>query len=93
MGEGREDFTEEAVMNPMECQGRGAAGKVSRAGEIRRKRDNVKLGLAVCLGATVITGLVNSKTSRRLHVVAGAALVGLSAWHHLLYTPKKKKSP
>ncbi|TYT75313.1 hypothetical protein FIM25_05515 [Desulfobotulus mexicanus] len=60
---------------------------------MRKKRDRVKLGLALCLGATVVTGLVNSKNSRRLHVAAGAALVGLSAWHHLLYTPKKKKSP
>ena|GEM_PF-2448471 len=84
---------EEVFMNPMEYQGRGPGGKVSRSAEIRKKRDAVKLGLALCLGATVITGMGGSKTSRRLHVIAGAALVGLSAWHHLLYTPKGKKSP
>lgn len=53
----------------------------------RNKRELAKLGMTVCLGVLVVTGLCRSRTSRRWHAAAGVALVGLSAWHHFLYPP------
>jgi hypothetical protein len=64
------------------------------ASESRRTtRDLVKLGLTVSLGVLVLTGMSRSRSARKWHVAAGAALVGLSAWHHLLYPSTSKKAP
>ncbi len=61
------------------CAGRG--GVPSRRGE----KNLAKLGMTVCLGLLVFTGMSSSPSSRRWHVLAGAGLIGFSAWHHWLY--------
>jgi hypothetical protein len=50
-------------------------------------RELAKLGLNIALGALVLTGLSRTRTSRKLHILAGGALIGLSVWHHMLYAP------
>lgn len=57
------------------------------AAENRNRKERVKLGLALSMGAVVATGLMDGRSARTLHIMAGAALVGLSLWHRLLYTP------
>ncbi|MBG0774898.1 MAG: hypothetical protein H0S85_00495 [Desulfovibrionaceae bacterium] len=44
-----------------------------------------KVGLTAVLGVLTVTGFVRSRGARRLHLAAGAALLGLSLWHHTLY--------
>lgn len=50
-------------------------------------RELAKLGLGLALGALVLTGLSRTRASRKLHILAGGALIGLSVWHHMLYVP------
>ncbi len=64
------------------------ARRPDRAHSTRQAREVAKLGMTVSLGALVLTGMSRSRTARRWHVVAGAALIGFSAWHHLLYPPR-----
>lgn len=64
-----------------------AAPRASRL----RKQSLAKGGLIAALGTLAVTALVHGKASRGLHVAAGVALIGLSAWHHSLY-PKKKRA-
>lgn len=52
-------------------------------------RELAKLGLAASLGVLVATGLSKNRSWKKLHVIAGSALVGLSIWHHLLYSSPK----
>ena len=61
------------------------------AGRRRRQSDRelAKLGLVVSVGALVATGLMKTRTGRMLHLVAGGTLIGLSVWHHKLYTNGK----
>ncbi len=70
-----------------ECCGAKSPGKSGRG-----TKELVKVGMAVCLGALVVTGMCNRPNARRWHALAGTALVGLSVWHHLLYTPNTKKA-
>ncbi|PID73999.1 MAG: hypothetical protein CSB33_00865 [Desulfobacterales bacterium] len=54
-------------------------------------RELAKLGLTTTLGVLVVTGFSSrSATARKLHVLAGGALLGLSLWHSMLYQPKKR---
>lgn len=57
------------------------------------KKELAKLGMTVCLGVLVATGMCRSRSSRRWHVIAGTALVGLSVWHHLLYLSSTRENP
>lgn len=50
-----------------------------------------KHGMTVSLAALVATGFIGGKTSKRLHLVAGVALVGFSLWHHSLYPSSNRK--
>lgn len=54
------------------------------------ERELAKNGLIITMGVLVATGFIKSRGSRRLHLIAGGALIGLSAWHHMLYSPQKK---
>jgi len=69
------------------CGGMGAG----RSG--RGTKELVKMGMSVCLGALVVTGMSRGPGARRWHVLAGTALVGLSFCHHFLYAPGTKKTP
>ncbi len=56
------------------------------------KKEIAKIGMTASLGTLVITSFdLKSKTSKTLHSLAGATLVGFSLWHHFLYQPDKKK--
>lgn len=55
------------------------------------KKEIAKIGMTASLGTLVVTSFnLKSKTSKTLHVVSGATLVGFSLWHHFLYQPDKK---
>ncbi len=55
------------------------------------KKEIAKIGMTASLGTLVITSFdLKSKTSKTLHSLAGATLVGFSLWHHFLYQPDKK---
>ncbi len=56
------------------------------------KKEIAKIGMTASLGALVVTSFdMKSKTSKTIHSVAGATLVGFSLWHHFLYQPDKKE--
>lgn len=74
-----DNLNPEPLTGSLCCAGR-ANGSSRRA-----ERNLVKAGMTVCLGVLVFTGMNRSPSSRRWHVLAGAALVGFSAWHHWLY--------
>ncbi len=55
------------------------------------KKEIAKIGMTASLGTLVVTSLnLKTKTSKTLHVLSGATLVGFSLWHHFLYQPEKK---
>lgn len=61
--------------------------------DLGRQRKIAKNGMILSLGVTALTGLMmKGKAARYLHYTAGTALVGLSIWHHQLYTPQRKSS-
>lgn len=51
----------------------------------RSDRELAKVGMTASLGLLVATGFSRTRAARRLHVLAGVALVGCSVWHHMLY--------
>lgn len=51
-------------------------------------KDAMWVSLAV-LTATAFTGAHKRGVSRSLHIASGAALIGLTLWHHSLYNRKK----
>lgn len=69
---------------------RAASVRATKTVTRRTQRELAKLGLTVCLGVLAATGVSRSRNSRRWHVIAGTALVGLSVWHHLLYPSTKR---
>ncbi|WP_321314432.1 STAS/SEC14 domain-containing protein [Halarcobacter sp.] len=61
--------------------------------DLDTKKEIAKIGMTATMGITVATSMyMKNKFMKRLHVVAGVALVGFSYWHHTLYQPTKKKS-
>ncbi|WP_164969084.1 STAS/SEC14 domain-containing protein [Candidatus Marinarcus aquaticus] len=59
--------------------------------DLDTKKEIAKIGMTATMGITVATSFyMKNKLMKRLHVVAGAALVGFSYWHHTLYQPAKK---
>ncbi|QKF81294.1 STAS/SEC14 domain-containing protein [Halarcobacter ebronensis] len=60
--------------------------------DLDTKKEIAKIGMTATMGITVATSMyMKNKFMKRLHVVAGVALVGFSYWHHTLYQPAKKK--
>lgn len=54
-------------------------------------RELAKTGMAVSLGALVMTGLLRTPQARVFHIIAGTAMVGLCLWHSTLYKPNNKR--
>lgn len=54
------------------------------------KRKYAKAGMTVSMGLLAATGFVQRKGGKALHIWSGAALIGFSLWHHMLYQPKVK---
>ena len=63
-------------------------GKIS----LEDKKKYAKTGMTVSLGVLAVTGFMQGKGPKALHVWSGAALIGFSMWHHMLYQPKAKSS-
>jgi len=84
----RDAMTAQGALPSHECCGRMGAGRSGQG-----TKELVKVGMSVCLGALVLTGMSSGPSARRWHVLAGTALVGLSFWHHFLYVPGTKKTP
>lgn len=56
------------------------------------KKQIAKIGMTASIGTLVITSFnLKSNTSKFLHRLSGATLVGFSLWHHYLYQPEKKQ--
>jgi len=61
--------------------------------DLDTKKEIAKIGMTASMGITVATSMyMKTKFMKRLHVVAGVALVGFSYWHHTLYQPTKNKN-
>lgn len=69
----------------------GVPGRCGRSGAGLDAKTLAKHGMTVSLAALVATGFIGGKTSKRLHLVAGVALVGFSLWHHSLYPSPNRK--
>ncbi|MGD8387084.1 MAG: hypothetical protein PVG49_08075 [Desulfobacteraceae bacterium] len=54
---------------------------------MERKRSVAKAGMTLSLGALIVTGLMQGRGARTLHIWSGVSLVGFSIWHHRLYQP------
>lgn len=55
------------------------------------QKEIAKIGMTASIGTLVLTSFnLKSKTSKVLHTVSGATLVGFSLWHHYLYQPEKQ---
>ncbi len=63
----------------------------AKQSSMQSDRSLAKTGMAVSLGALVVTGLMRTPQARALHFIAGTALVGLCIWHTTLYKPNNKK--
>lgn len=60
--------------------------------DLTTKKELAKVGMAVSMGVLVLSGFnTRNKFSRNLHIISGAALVGLSYYHTKLYENKKPK--
>jgi hypothetical protein len=60
---------------------------------LQKQRSLAKTGMVASMGALVLTGFLHGRNARLAHVVAGVALLGLSYWHHTLYTNDPLKRP
>jgi hypothetical protein len=58
---------------------------------VQQKRKMTKYAMGGCLAALLVSGYVRSKAARKVHVVSGFALIGLSVYHTSLY-PKNMRS-
>lgn len=59
--------------------------------DLDTKKELAKVGMSTSLALTVATAFfMKNRSAKRLHVVAGTALVGFSFWHHMLYQPREK---
>jgi len=56
------------------------------------KKKYAKNGMTVSMGVLAVTGFMQGKGPKALHVWSGAALIGFSMWHHMLYRPRAKSS-
>ena len=58
---------------------------------LKDKKKYAKIGMTVSLGVLTATGFMRGTGSKTLHIWSGAALIGFSLWHHMLYQPKTEK--
>ncbi len=67
--------------------------KTSLLPKISKKKQKklVKIGMASSLALTTVSGFVDSKYARKVHVASGLLLAGLCVWHAGLYKKNKKK--
>jgi hypothetical protein len=65
---------------------------VRKKQDARAEKEFVKNGLAVVMGALVVTGFMRTPRARSIHMATGVALIGLSIWHHRLYQSKNGKN-
>lgn len=65
----------------------------SRRQKLLKQRSLAKTGMAAAMGALVLTGYLRGRNASLAHVVAGVALLGLSYWHHTLYTNDPSHRP
>jgi hypothetical protein len=63
---------------------------VARRGRMDEKKSVAKIGMTISLGALVVTGLMQGRGAKTLHIWSGMALVGFSVWHHRLYQPQNR---
>jgi len=54
------------------------------------KKKYAKTGMTVSMGVLAVTGFMQGKGAKALHIWSGAALIGFSLWHHMLYSPRVK---
>lgn len=60
--------------------------------DIKFQRKATKIALGTSVAVLAITSLnMKSNFSKKLHIIAGVSLVGLSIWHHMLYNDKAEK--
>ncbi|PID57639.1 hypothetical protein CSB45_07270 [candidate division KSB3 bacterium] len=43
--------------------------------------------MTASLAVTAVSGFIRGRRAKRVHVLAGFALIGFSFWHHRLYQP------
>ncbi|MDR1614628.1 MAG: hypothetical protein LBS26_03560 [Campylobacteraceae bacterium] len=56
------------------------------------KKEIAKVGMTASLGILTISAfMLKNKSAKKVHVAAGAALIGFSYWHHTLYQSKEQK--
>lgn len=63
----------------------------NRKFDARVKKKVAKYGMAVSMGALLVTGFTRGQTAKALHVGSGFALIGFSCWHYSLYQPGQQK--
>jgi len=77
------------------CTGMGVEGGMgdaiaksapARRERLLRSRSIAKTGMVAAMGALVLTGFLRGRNAKVAHVVAGVAVLGLSYWHHTLYS-------
>jgi hypothetical protein len=61
-----------------------------RRARMDEKKSVAKMGMTLSLGALVVTGLMQGRGAKILHIWSGMALVGFSVWHHCLYHPSDR---
>lgn len=57
----------------------------------KEQRSLCVTGMATSMAVTAVTGFVSGRYAKHAHIASGLALIGFSAWHYCLNTPKKKK--
>ncbi len=76
---------------PQEPAAEAQASAARNVLSVRKRRPSdkelAKYGLMAALGVLTVTGFSRKRGARRLHVLAGGLFIGLSVWHHLLYSP------
>ncbi|TQR60367.1 hypothetical protein [Campylobacter troglodytis] len=57
---------------------------------LESQKELAKIGMGISLALTATTALfMNNPSTRKIHIISGAALIGFSIWHYSLY-PKEK---
>lgn len=59
--------------------------KKNAALTMKQKRSIAKVGMTASLATLVLTGFNRTRNSRKIHVIAGFAMIGFSAYHTMLY--------
>jgi len=84
--------------NPSGAAGGSRTGHHGQPMDHHRRSDYdrtaAKTGMALAMGALLVTGMMDGRTAGKLHIVSGIALMGFSFWHHHLYhgSPRGRKA-